>query len=334
MSQFRILVSLLFVSLVVPAGFLKAEVRTEEKSLVKFEGFLGRVVGFFGGKAAREGIISKVAVRGDRKATMNDTTGEIIDLSEEKVYQLDLRKKNYQVTTFAEMRRRMMEAQEKAAKAAKEQPEEVAQPEPGQEMEIDFSVKESGQRNSINGYDCHEVIVTIAMRQKGKTLEEGGGMVMTSNIWMGPDIPELKEIAQFDQRYAEKLEIPYYFGADSADQMAAALAMYPGISQMMAKFQAEKIDMTGTPILTIATMETVKSVEQAAAEKKRQEEGGGNPTSLGGLGGMLGRKIRGNKEETPKTRATIMTLNHELLKVIPAASDSDTAIPAGFKEKK
>ena len=47
---------------------LRADVKTDEKSLVQFEGMLGRVVGIFGGKAAREGVRSSVAVRGDRMA--------------------------------------------------------------------------------------------------------------------------------------------------------------------------------------------------------------------------------------------------------------------------
>ena len=55
---------------------------------------------------------STVAVKGDRKATMGDTTGQIIDLAEEKIYDLDLKKKSYKVTTFAELRRRMEEAQQ------------------------------------------------------------------------------------------------------------------------------------------------------------------------------------------------------------------------------
>src|SRR5262245_21773494 len=92
---------------------LVADVRTDQKTHVEFAGMLGRMVNFFGGKAAKEGVVSSVAVKGDRKATMNEQTGQIVDLAEEKVYDLDLRKKNYKVTTFAEMRRRMEEAQKK-----------------------------------------------------------------------------------------------------------------------------------------------------------------------------------------------------------------------------
>ena len=76
----------------------------------KFEGMLGRMVGMFGGKAAKEGVETTTAVKGDRKATTTDTTGRIVDLSEEKVYDIDVKKKTYTVTTFDELRRRMREA--------------------------------------------------------------------------------------------------------------------------------------------------------------------------------------------------------------------------------
>ena len=70
---------------------IRADVRSEEKARIEFAGMLGRMVNLFGGKGAKEGIVSTVAVKGTRKATFNDTTGQIIDLGEEKVYELDMR---------------------------------------------------------------------------------------------------------------------------------------------------------------------------------------------------------------------------------------------------
>ena len=62
--------------------------------------------------------MSTVAVSGDRKMT---TTGEQhrpdVDLREEKIYDLDMRRKTYKVTTFEEMRQQMREAAEQAREA-------------------------------------------------------------------------------------------------------------------------------------------------------------------------------------------------------------------------
>jgi len=314
-----------------PAGIL-AQVKTEEKNQVKFGGAIGRVMGMFGGKAAKEGVIDTVAVKSNRKATLNPDSGEIIDLDEEKVYQLDLRRKSYKVVTFAELRRQMEEAQARAAEAMKEEPPDKPRQPDQPQMEIDFSLKESGQKKRISGYDCREVIATAVMRQKGKTLEQGGGMVMTSNTWLAPEIPFLKEIADFDRRYAEKLYGSSMMGVAAAQQMAAALAMYPGIREMMGKMEAEKVNMTGTEILTVATIESVKSAEQMQQEQQQNQEQGA-PKSIGGLGGLLGRKLAKKPEQSdqPANRAIIMTITHELVKATPSASDADVSIPAGFK---
>ena len=95
-----------------------ADVKTRDKSQVKFEGMLGRMMGMVAGKAAKEGVVTTVAVKGDRKVEMNDTFGRIVDLKEEKVYELDVKKKTYEVVTFEELRRRLREARDKAEKQA------------------------------------------------------------------------------------------------------------------------------------------------------------------------------------------------------------------------
>lgn len=341
----------------VVAVVCRADVKTEEKTQLKMEGMMGRMAGMFGGRAAREGTINTVAVKGNRKMTVNESTGQIIDLDEEKIYELDMKGKSYKVTTFAEMRRRMEEARERAAKAPREpsEPSPARQQQGQPEMEIDFSMKESGQKKNINGFDCREVVMTIVTRQKGKTLEEAGGMVMTSNMWLAPKIAAMKEIAEFDLRYAQKMSSGFFPGG--AEQMAAMAAMYPGMKDMMGRFQKENVNMDGTAILTVTTMETVATAQQAAAQQERpqaqqqpQNEGNTNITSVRGLGGLLGRKMAKRKTESeappstaqtggaggggPRNRAVLMTTNHELVKVSTSLAASDLSIPAGFKEKK
>jgi hypothetical protein len=156
---------------------------------------LGRMINMFGGKAAREGTSSSIAVKGDRKATMNDATGQIIDLAEEKVYDLDLKKKSYKVTTFAELRRRMEEAKKKAQEdaqkeAAREKDKPAPPPDPNaKQVEFDFDIKNTGAKKTINGFETHEAVMTVTVREKGKTLEQSGGMVTTSDMWLASRSP-------------------------------------------------------------------------------------------------------------------------------------------------
>jgi hypothetical protein len=304
---------------------LAAEVKTREKSLIKFEGMLGRVVGMFGGKAAKEGIVSTTAVKGDRKASVNENSGHIIDLAEEKVYDLDFRKKEYRVTTFEELRQRMREAQEKAKKDMEREEGAEKSDQPQKELEFEFDVKETGQRKQIAGHDARQVIMTVTAREKGKALDEGGGFVMTSDSWLGPELPALKELADFDMRYYKQL-----YGADAfgmaAEQMAMVLAMYPALKQASDRLKQEGTKLQGTPLASTVTFEAVKSKEQMDAAAN---EGAGGS---GGLGGMLARRMM--KKEPPKQRATVFTTQHEFQDVSATVAAGDVEIPAGFKLKK
>ena len=320
---------------------LAADVKADERGLVKFEGGLGKVVGILGGRAAREGVKSTIAVKGDRKITTTDANGQIVDLAEEKIYELDVRKKTYTVMTFAELRRRMEEARKKAeadaAKVKEEKPakEEKSPPDQtGKEIEVDFSVKETGQRKAINGFDTHQAIMTIAFREKGKTLEQAGGMVITSDIWLAPRIAAMQEIAEFELRYARALQGPMVTGA-SPEEMAAALAMYPMLKDGLVRMRAEGVKLDGTAILTTTTVEAVKSEEQMAAEKK-SAEAESRPSASGGVGGLVGglaRRATKGREE-PKARATFMTVTSEVLKVTTDVAAADMALPAGFRESR
>ena len=320
----------------VGAGAAQAEVKTRNKSQVKFEGMLGRMMGMFGGKAVKEGVVSTSAVKGDRMVTLNDTTGRIVDLAEEKVYELDLKKKSYTVVTFAELRQQLKEAQEKAQrdaeKAAKEEAgkEKEKATEPDQkapEMDVEFDVKETGERKAIAGYDAREVVMTITVHEKGRTIEDRGGLIVTSDMWLGPEIPAMRELAEFELRYWKAIapEAP----GMSPEQLATVVAMYPLVKQAMDRLNREQVNMKGTPLLTVTTFDAVKSADQTAKESQSSSGGG----LSGGMSGMLARKMM-KKDKDEKPRVTIFTINAETLEIATSVSAADLEIPAGFKQNK
>src|SRR5262249_58739657 len=116
-----------------------AEVKTEQKTKMEMPGVLGGLMKTFGGKNAREGIVSKTAVKGDRKMTINDDTAELIDLAQEKMYLIDMKNKSYTIRTFEEMRRQMQEAM---AKAQSQSAKRETAPEKAPEITVDFNLKQ------------------------------------------------------------------------------------------------------------------------------------------------------------------------------------------------
>lgn len=317
-----------------PAAF--AGVKTEEKTLVQFGGLLGGLMNKFGGKAAKEGVVDTVAVVGDRKLTLNDATGQIVDLAEEKIYDLDVKKKAYTVTTFAELKRRIEEqrakAEKQAAEARKEAEKEAEEPQaPAKELEVDFEMTEPGQTRTIAGHEARQVTMKATVREKGKTLQQSGGLVLTTDTWLAPKIAALDEIQDFDRRYALKMaELFGLTGASAAasvEQLTAMVALYPGLQAAMEKMKAEseKVNTEGTSLASALTITAWKSAQQVAQSENEDSQ----PT---GLGGFLAKKMmkKGNPSDP---RTNLMTSTTELLKITPDAGAPDVALPSGFKPK-
>jgi hypothetical protein len=311
------------------ATALSADVKTREKTTFKLEGFLGRMVGMFGPK---DGITSTVAVKGNRMSRMSDTTGQIIDLTEQKVYDVDIKKKEYKVTTFAQLKQQFLDAKAKAEKDMKNRPpEEKSQvEESGKQLEFEAEVKETGQKKTIAGFETREVHLIITAHEKGKKLEESGGFIMTNAMWLAPRVAALDEIAAFQMKYFQAV-YGDVIGMDPA-QMANVMAMFPSFQKMAEQMAAEGKKMSGTALFTTVTFESMRSEEEmkAATSQKQESSGGGGFGSR--LGGMLAKKVGGGGEQ--KQRNLVMTTTVERLSVESSATAEDVAIPAGFKEKK
>ncbi|MEP7305183.1 MAG: hypothetical protein ABJA98_06670 [Acidobacteriota bacterium] len=334
--------------LIAVSGYtLRADVKTDEKTRVQFTGVLGGIVNLFGGKSAREGVTSTVAVKGDRKATTTTSgnTGRIVDLGEEKIYDLDLKRKTYTVITFADLRRQIEEARRKGeeearkAQARDNKADKAPERDPNaKEMEIDFDIKSTGQKKNVSGFDTHEVVLTIAVREKGKTLEQSGGLLLTSDMWLAPTVAALKEIRDFDIRMMQKLASSVISGA-SPEEMGRMLATYPMMKDALAKMSAEGGKIDGTPLTTTLTFDTVKAADQVAQESKQSDDDKSKDnSSVGGLLGGLARRAtqkRGAQDENKdKARVTFMTSTTEILKISTDVAAADVAVPAGFKENK
>lgn len=336
MMRVRVLAFIVLVS--AATASVSADVRTDQRVKFQLGGALGKLVNMFGGKGARDGITSVVAVKGDRKSTMSDVTGQIIDLAEEKIYDLDLKKKTYKVTTFAELRKQMEDARRDAEKSAREQTSEPSKPtekDPdAKEYEVDFDIKNTTEARAINGFNTTKSVVTVTVREKGKTLDQAGGLVMATDMWLTANAPSTKELIDFDIRYAQKLFGPAVAGA-SAEDMAMAMAMYPQMKPALDKMRAESGKLSGTAILTETKVESVPpgTANQTAAAPPPEEP------KKRGLGGMLGglKKMAEASEKSSSAkpeRAVIMTTSVEMLKLTTDVEAASVALPSGFTQSK
>ena len=315
-----------------------AAVKTEQKTQIEFEGMLGRMMGMFGGDAAKDGVVTTTIVSGDRMLTRSDDRrARIVDLAERATYDLDLRDRTYEVTTFEELRARMEEMRERARQQVPPDAQTQDRPDgqPAKEFEIDVASRKTGERRTINDHDTEQSITTITVREKGKTLEEAGGIVMTVNAWQASAIAGMQEVLDFSRRYAEALGEILGFES-SADQMASAMAMFPGLAEAMQRFQDEGAAMAGTAVLTEMTFENVRGASQMTQSPPPEEEPKrrGRFGGLGGLGDRIGRAMGGGGgNASAEPRSTIFTTTTELLNATTNVDASEVAIPEGFTEK-
>jgi hypothetical protein len=308
------------------AGPARADVKVQERTQLKLTGALGVAQRLLG---AKDPVTHTVAVRGDRKLTLEDGGGELIDLAEEKVFRLDPKAKTYKVTTFEELRKQMKAAEEDAKREAKEPKDAKAGKDPrAKELEVDLDVKQTGQKKVINGFDTQQAIITVTIRTKGQTLEEGGGTVITADTWLTRKVAARDEISAFDMRYLKKL-----YGEDSARAMmgafsALAATTVQGLGPGMEKLRSASGKLEGYPISTSTLVESVRSAAELAP--KQEEE-----APSGGLGGFLAKTIAKKVlDKKVEPRETLLTSTHEVMSITPSVSDADVALPPGLKEKK
>jgi hypothetical protein len=319
-------VTLLTLSAVVAAvsgATLLADVKTKERSTVRVEGLIGSFINRAAG--GNDGTTSTIALKGSRMVRMDTNAGQVVDLSEEKVYNLDVRRKEYTVRTFAEMRQQMLEEKKKLEDQARSMPQADKEQinAAAKQLEYDVTVNETGQRKSVAGHDARQVILTVAMRETGKKLEESGGFVMTTDQWLA-DVPALVELRDFQIKFFKAVFDGVFSGGDL--QMSNMLAaMIPGFQQASQRLAAEAQKLKGTAISSTTTFESVKSAEQMKAAEQPQRGGGG-------LGGMIAGRLMSRGPVQQRTK--VMTTTHEFLAIDPSASDAEVALPAGFRERR
>jgi hypothetical protein len=203
-------------------------------------------------------------VSGNRKVVVSKESTEITDLDKETITRVDNQKKTYTVMTFAQMRQMLkdMPAQMEKAKAQMAQAQ-AQQPKSDLKMSFDSTVKNTGVTKMINGLMAEEQVITVNTHMSDPNAPSSGPssitMTVTTDTWVAPDPPEMKEIQDFDVRMGKKL----MEGMDAAEMkaemesgaaMAQMFAGKPGSAESMAQMGKEMNKLKGTRVMEITSM--------------------------------------------------------------------------------
>jgi len=222
-------------------------------------------------------ITTTTMVHGNQKAVVGKDSTEITDLDGERIIHIDNVKKTYTVITFAEMRqaflnmpKQMEKMQAQTKQAQPQQPSDI-------KTSFDMKVNNTGITKSVNGLEAQEQVIIMTMKvtmtnppppPAGQPVDPNAPTSMnytiTTDTWVAPDPPEIKEIADFDLRFGQKLmegvdmkemaEQWKQMQASSNAATAQLLGGQPGASDAMAQMAKEMAKLKGTRVLETTSM--------------------------------------------------------------------------------
>lgn len=314
-------------------------------------------------------------IHGNQKAVVGKDFTEITDLDKETVTHIDNLHKTYTVVTFAQMRqafqqmpKQMQQAQDQAKPAQGQQPKSDVK------TSFDVSVKNTGVSKQINGLTAQEQLVTLQMHATDPnappTQTSAVTYVVTTDAWITPDPPEVKEIQDFDKRFGQKLMEGVDLSAFKAQmtQMSSA-SQNPGMSQMfagkpgsaeaMAEMGKEMAKLQGTRVMEVTRMGgsgTGPAGAQNSTQNPDSAPAAAPANSNGSVSGMLGSALGNSalgafhrkKAAQPASDTTTTTTNSDGTQTTSAilmettvqksnfsqapVSSSNFEVPAGYKK--
>jgi hypothetical protein len=302
---------------------LRADVTTKEKTTFKMEGIMGGMINRAMGGS--DGIASTVAVKGNRMA--EDQREERPDHRPRRREGLHARHR--QEGIHGDDLRRVPPddggGEEARAGAGRADVSARQTGRAGRRKQLEFTVdvKETGQTKTLIGHSAREVVLTIAMHEKGKKVEESGGMILTNTLWIAPKIAALDEMYNFQMRYIKALNLGAMIDPQQAGAISAAI---PGIGQMGEKLAAERSKLQGTTLSTTSVFETVKSPEAMKQAESQKSSGGG------GLGGMLAGKLM--KQGPVQARTKALTTTNDTCRSRRRSATPTWRFPRASKKRK
>jgi hypothetical protein len=251
-------------------------------------GLSGRVVQTIAGDRMREDselkFNSKLIGFFARSAT--GPHAEIVRLDQDKIYNIDVNKKQYTEVSLEERRARLNAVTQKTGEqpaAAKQQP--AAFDDSKCEWSPPRTVVTKGAKATIAGIEAQQVKITSTQTCTDRKSGESCDLALILDSWLTPSVPGGDERQKFTHAYAEKLGLS---AAGSREVMDRAKPLFSRYDGSWKEVQGKLKDVKGVALrasfgLAIGGANCQKANEQ-------QQAGGGLPPSsptAGEIGGQI-----------------------------------------------
>lgn len=299
------------------------------------------------GKNARTESELQMQSRLVRMFARDNATAEIVRLNEDKVYELDVKKKSYTETSLAQRRAQLEKAleQQRQAQAQQQQTSSGVDESQCEWLPPKVDVIRTGEKNTFAGFDAERVTVSAVQSCKVKNSDQICDFGLALDQWVAPQFEGDDEAMAYYRAYAEKMGMN---AGTSRDFSERAEAMFGRYKDMWKDVAAKMRDIKGYPVKSSFGFgmggPQCQDAKQAQANQSQPTSGmGGITGQIGGaIGGLFGKK---KKENAPAEQAAapttlpnglipLMTLTNELVSVSHAAvSPQMFEVPADFKKE-
>ncbi len=212
----------------------------------------------------------------------------------------------------------------------------------------EITVKATGERKTINGFDCTRYIVTWLIETENIETKERSKTTMTNNLWNTSETKEIrtlqKEELEFAKAYMKKLGISVSPEEAKKFGMTAVAGMFgddePTVRKKLKELQDKMEKIKGYPIVTALKWEVeVPEASRQAGGEKAEKESEGTDLS-GGIGGLLGglakkaakKKTADSAKESQKGENVLFDFYSEVKKIdVSSIPSSDFTVPSGYK---
>jgi hypothetical protein len=344
------------------AGIAEADVTLERTMAVEGVGVMA-----FGNMSGT----SKTTISGDKSRTDSDIkmqskivrflarnavgpSADIVRLDEDKIYHLNINKKEYTETTFEQMREQLKKMSDQMSSA-----EEKKQPSAIDESKCEWlppkaEVKKTGEKAQFAGYDSERVTIIASQPCKDKETGSICEVALVLDEWLSTGFAESAEAQKFYKAYAAKMGLDAPTSQDVAQKAQALFSRYKGIwTEIAAKMQG----MKGYPVKTGFTLALGgaqcknSNAQQAQSSTDSGAGSSGSPSGLAGaVAGKLGGLFHKKKDDAdapaaqPAAAATpvplppgdvaLMTVSSQLVSVSTNGASADAfTVPADFKRQ-
>jgi hypothetical protein len=341
-------------------GVAQADVTIERSMSVEGVGAMA----FANMSGSSKSIISGDKSRSDSDIKMNSKiigflarnamgpSAEIVLLDQDKLYHLNINKKEYTESTFEQMRAQMQKLSDQmSSNEAKKQPSAVDQSK-CEWLPAKSDIKKTGERAQFAGYDSERVTITASQPCQDKDTGSICEVALVMDQWTSTGFAENAEVRKFYSAYAAKLGLDPSNSQDVTQRAKALFSQYKGIwTEIASKMQNVK----GYPVKSSFTLAVGGAqCKDSKAEQAQSSQSDNSPRSpgdvAGAVAGKLGGLFRKKKDnadapaaqpvsaETPVAvppgDVALMTVSSQLVSVSTNSASPDAfTVPADFKKQ-